>query len=43
MGYFEGFVVTMRQHRLFGGARVTTEYSGGRKVYGFRGLIMGDL
>ena len=32
MGYFEGFVVTMRQHRLFGGARVTTEYSGGRKA-----------
>ena len=30
MGYFEGFGVTIRQHRLFGGKRVTTEYSGGR-------------
>ena len=30
MGYLEGFLVTMRQHRLFGGKRVTTEYSGGR-------------
>jgi NADH-quinone oxidoreductase subunit I len=30
MGYLEGFGVTIRQHRLFGGKRVTTEYSGGR-------------
>ncbi len=30
MGYFEGFGVTLRQHRLFGGKRVTTSYSGGR-------------
>jgi NADH-quinone oxidoreductase subunit I len=32
MGYLEGFAVTMRQHRLFGGERVTTEYSGGRRA-----------
>ena len=32
MGYFEGFGVTMRQHRLFGGQRVTTSYSGGRQA-----------
>jgi NADH-quinone oxidoreductase subunit I len=30
MGYLEGFGITMRQHRLFGGKRVTTSYSGGR-------------
>ncbi len=30
MGYFEGFAITMRQHRLFGGRRVTAQYSGGR-------------
>ena len=30
MGYFEGFGVTIRQHRLFGGKRLTGEYSGGR-------------
>ncbi|MGA9276084.1 NuoI/complex I 23 kDa subunit family protein [Ilumatobacter sp.] len=30
MCYLEGFGVTIRQHRLFGGKRVTTEYSGGR-------------
>ncbi len=30
MGYFDGFLVTVRQHRLFGGQRVTTSYSGGR-------------
>jgi NADH-quinone oxidoreductase subunit I len=30
MGYFDGFLVTLRQHRLFGGKRVTTSYSGGR-------------
>ena len=30
MGYLEGFLVTARQHRLFGGKRVTTSYSGGR-------------
>ena len=30
MGYFEGFGVTLRQHRLFGGKRVTAPYSGGR-------------
>jgi NADH-quinone oxidoreductase subunit I len=30
MGYLEGFGVTLRQHRLFGGKRVTTSYSGGR-------------
>ena len=30
MGYLEGFGVTLRQHRLFGGRRYTKEYSGGR-------------
>ncbi|MEP7045974.1 MAG: NADH-quinone oxidoreductase subunit I [Ilumatobacteraceae bacterium] len=30
MGYLEGFLITARQHRLFGGKRVTTSYSGGR-------------
>ena len=30
MGYLEGFGVTARQHRLFGGKRVTANYSGGR-------------
>jgi NADH-quinone oxidoreductase subunit I len=30
MGLFEGFTVTLRQHRLFGGKRVTEPYSGGR-------------
>ena len=30
MGYLDGFLVTIRQHTLFGGKRVTTEYSGGR-------------
>ncbi|MGZ7011201.1 MAG: NuoI/complex I 23 kDa subunit family protein [Ilumatobacteraceae bacterium] len=30
MGYLEGFLVTVRQHRLLGGKRVTTSYSGGR-------------
>jgi NADH-quinone oxidoreductase subunit I len=30
MGYLDGFLVTVRQHKLFGGKRVTTEYSGGR-------------
>ncbi len=30
MGYLEGFGVTIRQHRLFGGKQMTTEYSGGR-------------
>jgi NADH-quinone oxidoreductase subunit I len=30
MGYLQGFGVTLRQHRLFGGKRVTTGYSGGR-------------
>ena len=30
MGYLEGFGITIRQHRLFGGKQVTTEYSGGR-------------
>ena len=32
MGYLEGFGVTIRQHRLFGGTRVTGEYSGGRRA-----------
>jgi NADH-quinone oxidoreductase subunit I len=32
MGYLEGFGVTIRQHRLFGGKRVTGEYSGGRRA-----------
>jgi NADH-quinone oxidoreductase subunit I len=32
MGYLDGFAVTLRQHRLFGGKRVTTEYSGGRRA-----------
>ena len=30
MGLLDGFAVTLRQHKLFGGKRVTTEYSGGR-------------
>ena len=30
MGYLGGFKITGRQHRLFGGKQVTTEYSGGR-------------
>ena len=30
MGYLGGFAVTIKQHRLFGGKQVTTEYSGGR-------------
>ena len=30
MGYLDGFAITIRQHRLFGGKQVTTEYSGGR-------------
>ena len=30
MGYFAGFLVTLKQHRIFGGERVTTSYSGGR-------------
>ncbi|HEU0041024.1 MAG TPA: hypothetical protein VFQ15_01620 [Jiangellaceae bacterium] len=30
MGYLEGFAVTIRQHRLFGGDRLTKNYSGGR-------------
>ena len=32
MGYFDGFAVTMRQHRGLGGKRVTTSYSGGREI-----------
>jgi NADH-quinone oxidoreductase subunit I len=32
MGYLEGFLVTARQHRLFGGKRYTKNYSGGRKA-----------
>ena len=32
MGYLEGFGVTLRQHRLFGGQRLTKNYSGGRKA-----------
>jgi NADH-quinone oxidoreductase subunit I len=32
MGYLEGFLVTARQHRLFGGKRFTKNYSGGRKA-----------
>ena len=30
MGYLGGFLVTVRQHRLFGGDRLTKNYSGGR-------------
>ena len=30
MGYLDGFLVTLKQHRVFGGKRVTTPYSGGR-------------
>jgi NADH-quinone oxidoreductase subunit I len=30
MGLFEGFGVVIKQHRLFGGKRVTINYSGGR-------------
>jgi NADH-quinone oxidoreductase subunit I len=32
MGLLDGFLVTMRQHRLFGGQRLTAPYSGGRAV-----------
>ena len=32
MGYFEGFLIPLRQHRLFGGKQVTTQYSGGRRA-----------
>jgi NADH-quinone oxidoreductase subunit I len=32
MGYLQGFLVTLRQHRLFGGKRLTENYSGGRKA-----------
>ena len=32
MGYLDGFLVTIKQHRLFGGQRVTTSYSGGRDI-----------
>jgi NADH-quinone oxidoreductase subunit I len=30
MGYLDGFLVTLKQHKIFGGERVTTPYSGGR-------------
>ena len=30
MGYLDGFGVTIRQHREFGGDRPTRQYSGGR-------------
>ena len=30
MGYLQGFLVTLRQIRAFGGKQVTTEYSGGQ-------------
>src|SRR4051794_2514245 len=30
MGLLDGFLVTLKQHRIFGGKRVTTAYSGGR-------------
>lgn len=30
MGYLDGFLVTLRQHRAMGGERVTRSYSGGR-------------
>lgn len=30
MGYLDGFLVTIKQHRLLGGERVTKQYSGGR-------------
>jgi NADH-quinone oxidoreductase subunit I len=30
MGWWQGFGVTLRQHRLFGGKRLTKNYSGGR-------------
>jgi NADH-quinone oxidoreductase subunit I len=32
MGLLDGFLVTLRQHRLFGGQRLTAPYSGGRVV-----------
>ena len=32
MGYLDGFLVTIKQHRVFGGKRVTTPYSGGREA-----------
>jgi NADH-quinone oxidoreductase subunit I len=30
MGYLDGFLVTLKQHRVFGGKLATTSYSGGR-------------
>ncbi|WP_117000051.1 NuoI/complex I 23 kDa subunit family protein [Desertimonas flava] len=30
MGYLDGFLVTLKQHKIFGGERPTREYSGGR-------------
>ncbi|MDO8364407.1 MAG: NADH-quinone oxidoreductase subunit I [Actinomycetota bacterium] len=30
MGYLDGFLVTLKQHRMFGGVLSTTPYSGGR-------------
>jgi len=30
MGYLDGFLVTLKQHKIFGGVQVTTPYSGGR-------------
>ncbi len=32
MGYLDGFLVTLRQHRAMGGTRLTEPYSGGRVV-----------
>ena len=32
MGYLDGFLVTLRQHRAMGGDRLTEPYSGGRVV-----------
>ena len=32
MGYLDGFLVTLRQHRAMGGERLTQPYSGGRVV-----------
>jgi NADH-quinone oxidoreductase subunit I len=40
MGYLQGFLVTAKQHRLFGGKRVTTPYSGGRGAK--KGKIKGN-
>ena len=42
MGYLDGFLVTVKQHRLFRGKRVTTSYSGGRVARRTKGEAASD-